>query len=57
VSNIDKKRGLGKGMSSLLDGFDYDVQVENVINKTVSSKKQTAAAYIIICRKQAYTIK
>ena len=38
MSNIDKKRGLGKGMSSLLDGFDYDVQVENVINKTVSSK-------------------
>lgn len=38
MSNNDKKRGLGKGMSSLLDGFDYDVQVENVINKTVASK-------------------
>lgn len=36
----DKKHGLGKGMSSLLDGFDYDVQVENVINKTVSKAKE-----------------
>lgn len=31
----DKKHGLGKGMSSLISGFDYDVQVENVITKTV----------------------
>lgn len=33
--STDKKHGLGKGMSSLISGFDYDVQVENVISKTV----------------------
>lgn len=26
----DKKHGLGKGMGSLLSGFDYDAQIENV---------------------------
>lgn len=26
----DKKRGLGKGMGSLLSGFDYDAQIENI---------------------------
>ncbi len=33
--SADRKHGLGKGMSSLISGFDYDVQVENVITKTV----------------------
>ena len=33
----ERKRGLGKGMGSLLDGFNYDVQVDNVINKTISA--------------------
>ena len=32
----EKKRGLGKGMSSLLEGFDYDAQVESVITKTIN---------------------
>ena len=36
----DRKHGLGKGMSSLISGFDYDVQVENVISKTVSDDSQ-----------------
>ena len=36
----DRKHGLGKGMSSLISGFDYDVQVENVISKTVSDDNQ-----------------
>ena len=39
-SSKEKKRGLGKGMSSLLDGFDYDVQVESVINTTLSSNNK-----------------
>ena len=26
----DKKHGLGKGMGSLLSGFDYDAQIENI---------------------------
>lgn len=29
----DKKHGLGKGMGSLLSGFDYDAQIENVVLK------------------------
>ncbi len=33
----EKKRGLGRGMGSLLDGFDYDAQVDSVINKTIST--------------------
>lgn len=37
MSSNERKRGLGKGMSSLLDGFNYDVQVENVITKTISN--------------------
>lgn len=36
----ERKRGLGKGMSSLLEGFDYDVQVEKVINKTIADDKK-----------------
>lgn len=39
MSSNEKKRGLGKGMSSLLDGFDYDAQVENVISKTIATTK------------------
>ena len=30
----ERKHGLGRGMSSLLKDFDFDAQVENVINKT-----------------------
>lgn len=41
MSSSEKKRGLGKGMSSLLDGFNYDVQVENVITKTIASSAKT----------------
>lgn len=33
--STDKKHGLGKGMGSLLNGFDYDAQIENVINATI----------------------
>ena len=36
----ERKRGLGKGMSSLLEGFDYDAQVENVITKTINEAKR-----------------
>lgn len=32
----ERRRGLGKGMSSLLEGFDYDAQVESVITKTIN---------------------
>ena len=27
----DRKHGLGKGMGSLLSGFDYDAQMENIV--------------------------
>lgn len=46
MSSNEKKRGLGKGMSSLLDGFDYDMQVENVINKTVASSTKESVEKI-----------
>lgn len=36
----DRKRGLGKGMSSLLEGFNYDAQVESVITKTINESKK-----------------
>ena len=35
----DKKHGLGKGIGSLLGSFDYDSQVESIINKTTASEK------------------
>lgn len=40
MSSTERKKGLGKGMSSLIDGFNYDVQVEDVINKTISAKSE-----------------
>ena len=32
----DKKHGLGKGIGSLMGSFDFDSQVENIINKSSS---------------------
>ncbi len=34
----EKKHGLGKGMGSLLSGFDYDAQIDNVISTTLQTK-------------------
>jgi len=34
VSN-EKKRGLGKGISSLMSGFDFDSQTEDILTKTI----------------------
>lgn len=42
----DKKHGLGKGIGSLLGSFDYDSQVESIINKTTSSEKTESASAV-----------
>ena len=34
----EKKHGLGRGIGSLIGSFDYDAQVENVINKTTAAE-------------------
>lgn len=34
----DKKHGLGKGMGSLLSGFDYDAQIDSVISTTLQTR-------------------
>lgn len=39
MSSEKKKRGLGKGIESLIEDFEYDVQVENVINKSISEDR------------------
>ena len=31
----EKKRGLGKGISSLMSGFDFDSQTEDILTKTI----------------------
>lgn len=42
----DKKHGLGKGIGSLLGSFDYDSQVESIINKTTASEKTESASAV-----------
>ena len=42
----DKKHGLGKGIGSLLGSFDYDSQVENIINKTTASEKPESGSSV-----------
>ena len=42
----DKKHGLGKGIGSLLGSFDYDSQVESIINKTTASEKPESASSV-----------
>ena len=42
----DKKHGLGKGIGSLLGSFDYDSQVESIINKTTASEKTESASTV-----------
>lgn len=44
----ERKRGLGKGMSSLLAGFDYDAQVENVITKTIHEAKKDEKLEVVL---------
>ena len=39
----DKKHGLGKGMGSLLSGFDYDAQIENVALSDVDKEEAPIA--------------
>ncbi len=46
-----EKRTLGKGMGALLEGFDYDVQVDAVIHKTLvenSAENELNAKYLDI---------
>lgn len=42
----DKKHGLGKGIGSLLGSFDYDSQVESIINKTTASENTESASAV-----------
>ncbi len=34
----DRKRGLGKGIGSLLSGFDFDTQTEDILTKTLKEE-------------------
>ena len=36
----DKKRGLGKGISSLMSGFDFDTQTDDIITKTIKDDRK-----------------
>lgn len=36
----DKKRGLGKGISALMSGFDFDSQTEEIITKTIAKDEK-----------------
>ena len=36
----EKKRGLGKGISSLMSGFDYDTQTDDIITKTIKDERK-----------------
>ena len=42
----DKKHGLGKGIGSLMGSFDFDSQVENIINKSSSDVSVAASSEI-----------
>lgn len=39
----EKKRGLGKGIESLMSGFDFDSQTEDILNKTIKENSFTSA--------------
>ena len=36
----EKKRGLGKGISSLMSGFDFDSQTDDIIIKTIKDERK-----------------
>ena len=36
----EKKRGLGKGISSLMSGFDFDTQTDDIITKTIKDGRK-----------------
>ncbi|MCI6114286.1 MAG: ParB/RepB/Spo0J family partition protein [Spirochaetales bacterium] len=36
----EKKRGLGKGISSLMSGFDFDTQTDDIITKTIKDERK-----------------
>ena len=36
----EKKRGLGKGISSLMSGFDFDTQTDDIITKTTKDERK-----------------
>ena len=36
----EKKRGLGKGISSLMSGFDFDTQTDDIITKTIKDESK-----------------
>ncbi len=43
----DKKRGLGKGIGSLMSGFDFDTQTEDILTKTLKEEKHTNKLAVI----------
>lgn len=44
----DKKKGLGRGISSLMSGFDFDIPTDDVIEKTIQSNKGTSGQDIVV---------
>ncbi len=45
----EKKRGLGKGIGSLMSGFDFDSQTEDILTKTINEEtKQNRMAVVQI---------
>lgn len=44
----DKKKGLGKGISALMSGFDFDSQTEDILTKTLKEDKKNTSLSVIM---------
>ncbi len=45
--STDKKRGLGKGIGSLISGFDFDSQTEDVLAKTIKEETKSRRLAVV----------
>ncbi len=45
--STDKKRGLGKGIGSLISGFDFDSQTEDVLAKTIKEETKNRGLTVV----------
>ena len=45
--STDKKRGLGKGIGSLMSGFDFDSQTEDVLSKTIKEETKNRGLTVV----------
>lgn len=44
----DKKKGLGRGISALMSGFDFDNQTEDILTKTIKEEKKDTSLSVIM---------